>query len=252
MPVTPEFSWEQSLLDITITASIKGFKKDAIDVFISDVYVKINAAPTYLLSLDLLKPIHVSKSTFRVDQGGVVKIVLPKVEEGEWETLVVDKKLYLSNFDAKVFRGRIVKRLKAANKEKRAAVGGKSVKFSDPAAAATSSSKVKTSDRVEELPSDEEDENTAADIEPLIFRGEVLEGELLTNKDWGEEELTLAERRKGATARAEKLYNMKLETREQQKEVEKTRFQHEQWEIEKRQREDIIDKVRREKMRRGS
>jgi hypothetical protein len=79
-----------------------------------------------------------------------------------------------------------------------------------------------------------------------------LEGELLTNKDWGEEELTLAERRKGATARAEKLYNMKLETREQQKEVEKTRFQHEQWEIEKRQREDIIDKVRREKMRRGS
>ena len=246
MPVTPEFSWEQSLLDVTITANIKGFKKDAIDVFISDVYVKVNAAPTYLLSLDLLKPVHVNKSTFRVDHGGLVKIVLPKVEEEEWETLVVDKKQFLSNTEARVLRSKIEKKLKSLKRNKQTAAGsGRSVKFVDPTTdKATSLAAKSRSDRVEELPSDDEGDG---DQQQLTFRGEVLGDDALMNKNWDEEELTLNDRRQQATARAERLYNMKLTTREQQKEAEKKRFQHEQWEIEKRQREEIIAKVRREK-----
>eukprot|EP00758_Cryptobia_borreli_P000908 Tbor_TRINITY_DN1742_c0_g1::TRINITY_DN1742_c0_g1_i1::g.21300::m.21300 len=97
MPVTPQFTWEQSLVDITITATIKGFKSNAIDVFISDLYIKVNVPPAYLLSLDLLKPIIIDKSSFgiqAIDEGSIVRISLWKEVEEEWETLVVDKYEY--------------------------------------------------------------------------------------------------------------------------------------------------------------
>ena len=154
MPVKPVFDWEQTVDDVIVTVIIKGFKKDAIDVFISDAFVKVNAAPTYLLQLDLLHTVIVEKSTFRVDLPKI-RIVLPKATQGiAWETLCL-------------------------------------------------ADEVSVQDR-------------------LKRRHESLE-------------------------RAEKLYNMKLDTREKQKEVEKKRMFNEQWELEKEQRRDIEKRYEQEK-----
>ena len=155
MPVQPNFDWEQDDDEVVIRVTIKGFRADAIDVFISDLYVKVNAHPTYLLTLDLSHGIVLEKSTFRLDLPKI-KITLPKRERGLiWETLVLDAKL---------------------------------------------------------TPAQE-----------------------------------LTDRRAASLSRAETLYNMKLDTRERQKEVEKKRMFSEQWELEKAQRRDIEARVAQEK-----
>lgn len=95
MPVKPTFDWEQSDTQIILRAQIKGFKADAVDVFISDNFVKINAHPTYLLQLDLLHPITVDKSGFWCDMP-TVKITLHKSLAQPWDTLCIDPKTPLN------------------------------------------------------------------------------------------------------------------------------------------------------------
>ncbi|KAK7201996.1 CS domain/TPR repeat/Tetratricopeptide repeat [Novymonas esmeraldas] len=63
MPVKPQFTWEQTGEDVLLHVTIKGCKKEAVDVLIADVFVKINAPPQYLLALDLLHEIDPAKST---------------------------------------------------------------------------------------------------------------------------------------------------------------------------------------------
>lgn len=196
MPVAPIFDWEQSLLDITIRATIKGFKAEAIDVFISDLFIKVNAAPTYLLTLDLLYPIVVEKSSFRIE-GTQVKITLPKATEELWDTLCIDKRTYFADISNK------------SSTNAPLAVSG-----------------------VGGLP--DEDEVATSNKDAVTSDG--------TNRP-----KTLHERRRMAIARAEQLYNTKLDTREKQKAIEKKRMHHEQWELEKQQRQQIIDKVAKEK-----
>lgn len=91
MPVKPTFEWEQSDTDIIVRVIVKGFKADAVDVFISDTFVKVNAAPTYLLQLDLLQPIVVDKSGFWADMPAL-KITLKKAVAEPWDTLCIDPK----------------------------------------------------------------------------------------------------------------------------------------------------------------
>ncbi|CAD2216099.1 TPR Domain containing protein [Angomonas deanei] len=62
MPVKPHFEWQQDRQFVYITVDFKGVGKEAVDVFISRVFVKVNAAAVYLLSLDLLHPVDVDKS----------------------------------------------------------------------------------------------------------------------------------------------------------------------------------------------
>jgi dyslexia susceptibility 1 candidate gene 1 protein len=139
---------------VLVHATIKGFKLDAIDTFISDLYVKLNAHPIYLLHLDLRHPITVEKSTFRFE-APVMRLTLVKATVGlVWDTLCIDKKTPKHEIQA---------------------------------------------------------------------------------------------RRSEALRRAELLYSTKLQTREQQKEVEKKRMFHEHWEIEKQQRRDIESKVASER-----
>jgi dyslexia susceptibility 1 candidate gene 1 protein len=101
MPVKPAFEWEQTATTVVLRVTIKGFKPDAVDVFISDVFVKVNASPTYLLQLDLAHPIVVEKSSFWCDMP-TVKITMQKAalspaeqamlgDRGEWPTLLIDK-----------------------------------------------------------------------------------------------------------------------------------------------------------------
>jgi dyslexia susceptibility 1 candidate gene 1 protein len=91
MPVKPTFDWEQTDTKVVVRVQVKGFKPDAVDVFISDTFVKINAHPTYLLQLDLLHPIDVSQSGFYRDMP-TVKLTLHKSAVQPWDTLCIDPK----------------------------------------------------------------------------------------------------------------------------------------------------------------
>jgi dyslexia susceptibility 1 candidate gene 1 protein len=92
MPVKPSFDWEQTDTAIILRVQIKGFKPDAVDVFISDTFVKVNAHPTYLLQLDLLHPINVEKSGFWNRDIPMVRITLHKAVAQPWDTLCIDPK----------------------------------------------------------------------------------------------------------------------------------------------------------------
>jgi len=174
--VTPNFLWEQTADQVVIHAEIKGFKAEAIDIFISDLFVKINAHPTYLLALDLLHPIVVEKSTYQVRPPHV--------------TLTLKK--------------------------------------ADAGAAFSSSSSPSAVDSSTTTPS----------------TGSVWDTLCIDKKTPLQE---VKKRRDEALHRAEALYNTKLQTREQQKEIEKKRMFNEHWEIEKQQRRDIEQKVAAER-----
>ncbi|KAG5471109.1 hypothetical protein CUR178_02420 [Leishmania enriettii] len=93
MPVRPLFTWEQTGEDVLLEIVIKGWKKDAIDVLLADVFLKVNAPPQYLLALDLLHEIDPAKSTqhFTDAQDGVVlHVKLRKAEVNlVWDALSV-------------------------------------------------------------------------------------------------------------------------------------------------------------------
>ena len=91
MPIQPTFEWDQTATHVLITAHIMGFKAEAIDVFISDLFVKINAAPTYVLPLDLFDAIAVEKSTFSTLDLPVLRLKLQKTTPEPWATLCIDK-----------------------------------------------------------------------------------------------------------------------------------------------------------------
>ena len=239
MPVTPIFDWEQSLLDVTVRATIKGFKADAIDVFISDVFVKVNAAPTYLLALDLLHPIIVEKSSFRIE-GQIVKITLPKATEQIWDTLCIDRRTFFLSPEER--RAKEENEKKDEKSQATAAAAATKAKLNTTEAGATEES------RVEELPSDEDEAEAEANK-----KGDDAASETKYNVEDEDEEdsinrpKTLNDRRRAAIRRAEALYNTRLDSRERQKAVEKKRMHSEQWELERQQRQAIIDKVAKEK-----
>ncbi|GET91628.1 hypothetical protein, conserved [Leishmania tarentolae] len=93
MPVKPQFTWEQTGEDVLLNITIKGCKKDAVDVLIADLFVKVNAPPQYLLALDLLHEIDPSKSSqyFTDAQDGIIlHVKLHKMEGGRvWDALSV-------------------------------------------------------------------------------------------------------------------------------------------------------------------
>lgn len=92
MPVRPAFEWEQTHEDVFLHITIKGFKRDAVDVFVSSVFAKVNAPPTYLLVLDLLHPVDPEASTHYFDGGDstLLHVKLRKAEPGvTWDALCV-------------------------------------------------------------------------------------------------------------------------------------------------------------------
>ncbi|RNF25739.1 TPR Domain containing protein [Trypanosoma conorhini] len=91
MPVRPVYEWEQTEEEVLLRVTIKGFKQEAIDVFLSDVWVKVNAAPTYLLQLDLLHPIDAARSTYHMDPEDrtCLRLRLRKQAAGAWPELCI-------------------------------------------------------------------------------------------------------------------------------------------------------------------
>jgi hypothetical protein len=92
MPISAEFTWSQTADTIDIQISLKGTPARKVNVYISDVLVKVNFAP-YLLQLDLYQSVSFDKSIARFDQrDGKLHLTLPKqtVEQpaGPWKSLV--------------------------------------------------------------------------------------------------------------------------------------------------------------------
>lgn len=91
MPVKPQFTWEQTGEDVLLHVTIKGCKKEAVDVLIADVFVKVNAPPQYLLALDLLHEIDPDKSTnyfTDAEDGILLHVKLHKTEADRvWDAL---------------------------------------------------------------------------------------------------------------------------------------------------------------------
>ncbi|CCW67749.1 unnamed protein product [Phytomonas sp. Hart1] len=92
MPIKPQYEWEQTVDDVLLHIAIKGYKKNAVDVFVSDVFVKVNAAPTYLLTLDLLHSVVVDQCVhyFDSENSFLLHIRLKKADPGlVWKILCV-------------------------------------------------------------------------------------------------------------------------------------------------------------------
>ena len=100
MPISAEYSWSQTEETIEIQVALKGTPSRKVNVYISDLLVKVNFAP-YLLQLDLYKSVTFDKSVARFDQrDGKLHLSLPKamssesgsmspaVQSGPWKALV--------------------------------------------------------------------------------------------------------------------------------------------------------------------
>ena len=95
MPITAEYSWNQTETSIEIQVALKGTPSRKVNVYISDLLVKVNFAP-YLLQLDLLNKVDFDQSVARFDQrDGKLHLSLPKsaaengaAHSGPWKALV--------------------------------------------------------------------------------------------------------------------------------------------------------------------
>lgn len=80
MPITPQYSWEETEAGLSVTVGLSGVSRKALDVFATEALLKVNAPP-YLLSVDLAHDVDDSKSTATVDERGVtfslVKVPTP-------------------------------------------------------------------------------------------------------------------------------------------------------------------------------
>ena len=77
MPVTGVYEWDENAETLVVRVPLKGVVRSTVDVFVSDVLVKVNYAP-YLLVLDLLHPVDDTGSK-AVFQDGSLVLSLPKV-----------------------------------------------------------------------------------------------------------------------------------------------------------------------------
>ena len=85
MPLSPEYSFTQTDTTVSLHVSLKGTPKRKVDIYIADVFVKVNFAP-YLLQLDLCEPVSLDKPVARFDQrDGKLHIVLLKATPDKLE-----------------------------------------------------------------------------------------------------------------------------------------------------------------------
>lgn len=93
MPIKPVYEWDQTHEHITLHVHIKGFKKEAVDVLFTDSFIKVNAAPTYLLNVDLLHEIDPQEGRhyFDAETQGLLHLRVKKTQIGQvWERLTIN------------------------------------------------------------------------------------------------------------------------------------------------------------------
>ena len=84
MPLSPEYTWTQDERAVELHVALKGTPARKVDVYVSDLFVKLNFAP-YLLQLDLLRPVAFDRAVVLADEGAVVlreRIASPQGDYG--------------------------------------------------------------------------------------------------------------------------------------------------------------------------
>eukprot|EP01060_Flectonema_neradi_P028469 TRINITY_DN3828_c2_g2_i1.p1 TRINITY_DN3828_c2_g2~~TRINITY_DN3828_c2_g2_i1.p1 ORF type:complete len:594 (+),score=141.60 TRINITY_DN3828_c2_g2_i1:123-1784(+) len=80
MPVSVDYSWEETDSKVLVRVFLKRVKKSAIDVFIADSYVKVHCPPL-LWEADLKQYIDVEKTRYFIEEDCTVRISLHKSTE---------------------------------------------------------------------------------------------------------------------------------------------------------------------------
>jgi len=70
MPVTPRFTWQQTLESMTVCVQVPGVTRCKPDVFATSALLKVNALP-YLFHLDLMHDVEDAKTVAAVTDQGV-------------------------------------------------------------------------------------------------------------------------------------------------------------------------------------
>lgn len=91
MPVTPLFEWDQTATHVQLRITVKGIKADQIDLFFSDVYVKLNASSSYFLALDLLHEVVPERCTHSFEAPLLRLNLLKATPDTVWDTLCIPK-----------------------------------------------------------------------------------------------------------------------------------------------------------------
>eukprot|EP00943_MAST-04B_sp_MAST-4B-sp1_P001365 g1365.t1 len=87
MPISAAYTWEQTRENIVVHVSLKGTAKTSVDIYVSDLFLKVNFSP-YLLAVDLYDKVNYEKSVARFDQrDGQLHLTLPKETPQEWKDL---------------------------------------------------------------------------------------------------------------------------------------------------------------------
>eukprot|EP00760_Papus_ankaliazontas_P012417 PhM_4_TR15282/c0_g1_i1/m.35768/K19758/DYX1C1, DNAAF4; dyslexia susceptibility 1 candidate gene 1 protein len=96
MPIAPLFTVDEREDAVVVTVTVKGVKKESVDVFITAVYLKVSAAP-YLFQTDLKHRVDPSRCTHRLEasatQHGQANIIVTLTKETPglvWEDLHSD------------------------------------------------------------------------------------------------------------------------------------------------------------------
>ena len=88
MPISAAYTWEQTRENVMIHVALKGTAKTSVDIYISDLFLKVNFSP-YLLAIDLHDKINYEKCVARFDQrDGQLHLTLPKETPQEWKDLM--------------------------------------------------------------------------------------------------------------------------------------------------------------------
>ena len=88
MPLTPSYDWDETADSVRLYIQLKGKSPNEVDLFASDLYVKVNFNP-YLLEVDLRSAITEDASTARFKKG-VLTVKLTKASPGLWGELFAE------------------------------------------------------------------------------------------------------------------------------------------------------------------
>lgn len=85
MPLTASYTWNESLSEVNIILPLKGISKSKVDIYVSDVFIKVNFPP-YLGLIDLAHAVYDDKVIARFE-GGSLHLICPKMKSSMWGDL---------------------------------------------------------------------------------------------------------------------------------------------------------------------
>ncbi|KAJ3147002.1 Dynein assembly factor 4, axonemal [Geranomyces michiganensis] len=89
MPILiKDYSWTESISHVYLTVPLKGANPKKTDVYVNDVYVKVNFPP-YFFELDLHDRVD-GEAAVAILGNGCAKLELPKQEPGFWTTIILE------------------------------------------------------------------------------------------------------------------------------------------------------------------